>query len=167
MCDVIRELDNELYNSVVSYVYESFEYLVTLDEVKEYVRLVTVDLAEKKISAVKQDDIINMVSKLIIEDANKLVVDGESKKTCKTFKNNVTLEDRYALVFKSAYRKLDENEQLIINNAMFGTLNEEDRCEYLSAVMKLVSIILEDDAYAANVVLYEMLNKGYSKKRSK
>ena len=48
-----------------------------------------------------------------------------------------------------------------------GILNEDEKNEYLSAVMKLVSIILEDDAYVASIVLYKMLNKGYCKGRSK
>ena len=68
----------------------------------------------------------------------------------------------------SAYSNLNEDEQMIINNVMLnGILNEDEKNEYLSAVMKLVSIILEDDAYVASIVLYKMLNKGYCKGRSK
>lgn len=168
MCDVVRELDKESYDFVVNCIYENYQYILTLEEVKEYVRLATILLAEKKISVIKQEDIISMVSKLIIKDADKFVLDGELKKPSKTLNNNVVFEDKYALVFKSAYNKLDEKEQLVINNAMLnGILNEENRCEYANAVMNLASIIYEDDAHVASVVLYEMLKNGHNIKRSK
>ena len=109
-----------------------------------------------------------MVSKLIINDTKKLASDTEFEPSKKKFNNNVVSDDRYALVFKSAYSNLNEDEQMIINNVMLnGILNEDEKNEYLSAVMKLVSIILEDDAYVANIVLYKMLNNGYCKGRNK
>lgn len=168
MENVVREVNSELFEFVAKNVYETYQYLVSMEEVLEYVKLVMVDLAEKKIKVVKQGEVIDMVSKLIINDTKKLVSDTEFEPSKKKFNNNVVSDDRYALVFKSAYSNLNEDEQMIINNVMLnGILNEDEKTEYLSAVMKLVSIILEDDAYVANIVLYKMLNKGYCKGRSK
>ena len=151
MENVLREVNSELFEFVAKNVYETYQYLVSMEEVLEYVRLVMVDLAEKKIKVVKQGEVIDMVSKLIINDTKKLASDTEFEPSKKKFNNNVVSDDRYALVFKSAY----------------SNLNEDEKNEYLSAVMKLVSIILEDDAYVASIVLYKMLNKGYCKGRSK
>ena len=168
MENVVREVNSELFEFVAKNVYETYQYLVSMEEVLEYVRLVMVDLAEKKIKVVKQGEVIDMVSKLIIKDTKKLVSDTEFEHSKKKFNNNVVSEDRYALVFKNAYSNLDEDEQMIINNVMLnGILNEDEKNEYLSAVMKLASIILEDDAYVASIVLYKMLNNGYCKGRSK
>lgn len=168
MENVVREVNSELFEFVAKNVYESYQYLVSMEEVLEYVKLVMVDLAEKKIKVVKQGEVIDMVSKLIINDTKKLVSDTEFEPSKKKFNNNAVSDDRYALVFKSAYSNLNEDEQMIINNVMLnGILNEDEKNEYLSAVMKLVSIILEDDAYVASIVLYKMLNKGYCKGRSK
>ena len=168
MENVVREVNSELFEFVAKNVYETYQYLVSMEEVLEYVRLVMVDLAEKKIKVVKQGEVIDMVSKLIINDTKKLASDTEFEPSKKKFNNNVVSDDRYALVFKCAYSNLNEDEQMIINNVMLnGILNEDEKNEYLSAVMKLVSIILEDDAYVASIVLYKMLNKGYCKGRSK
>ena len=168
MENVVREVNSELFEFVAKNVYESYQYLVSMEEVLEYVKLVMVDLAEKKIKVVKQGEVIDMVSKLIINDTKKLVSDTEFEPSKKKFNNNAVSDDRYALVFKSAYSNLNEDEQMIINNVMLNDiLNEDEKNEYLSAVMKLVSIILEDDAYVASIVLYKMLNKGYCKGRSK
>ena len=168
MENVLREVNSELFEFVAKNVYETYQYLVSMEEVLEYVRLVMVDLAEKKIKVVKQGEVIDMVSKLIINDTKKLVSDTEFEPSKKKFNNNAVSDDRYALVFKSAYSNLNEDEQMIINNVILnGFLNEDEKNEYLSAVMKLVSIILEDDAYVASIVLYKMLNKGYCKGRSK
>ena len=168
MENVLREVNSELFEFVTKNVYETYQYLVSMEEVLEYVRLVMVDLAEKKIKVVKQGEVIDMVSKLIINDTKKLASDTEFEPSEKKFNNNVVSDDRYALVFKSAYSNLNEDEQMIINNVMLnGILNEDEKNEYLSAVMKLVSIILEDDAYVAGIVLYKMINKGYCKGRSK
>ena len=168
MENVVREVNSELFEFVAKNIYETYQYLVSMEEVLEYVRLVMVDLAEKKIKVVKQGEVIDMVSKLIINDTKKLASDTEFEPSKKKFNNNVVSADRYALVFKSAYSDLNEEEQMIINNVMLnGILNEDEKNEYLSAVMKLVSIILEDDAYVASIVLYKMLNKGYCKGRSK
>ena len=145
MENVLREVNSELFEFVAKNVYETYQYLVSMEEVLEYVRLVMVDLAEKKIKVVKQGEVIDMVSKLIINDTKKLVSDTEFEPSKKKFNNNVVSDDRYALVFKSAYSNLND----------------------LSAVIKLVSIILEDDAYVAGIVLYKMINKGYCKGRSK
>ena len=62
---------------------------------------------------------------------------------------------------KNIFREYD------IRGTYPNEINEDEKNEYLSAVMKLVSIILEDDAYVASIVLYKMLNKGYCKGRSK
>ena len=168
MENVVREVNSELFEFVAKNVYETYQYLVSMEEVLEYVRLVMVDLAEKKIKVVKQGEVIDMVSKLIINDTKKLASDPEFEPSKMKFNNNVVSADRYALVFKSAYSNLNEDEQMIINNVMLnGILNEDEKTEYLSAVMKLVSIILEDDAYVASIVLYKMLNKGYCKGRNK
>ena len=168
MENVVREVNSELFEFVAKNVYETYQYLVSMEEVLEYVRLVMVDLAEKKIKVVKQGEVIDMVSKLIINDTKKLASDTEFEPSKKKFNNNIVSDDRYSLVFKSAYSNLNEDEQMIINNVMLnGILNEDEKNEYLSAVMKLVSIILEDDAYVASIVLYKMLNKGYCKGRSK
>lgn len=168
MGNVVREVNNELFEFVAKYVYETYQYLVSMEEVLEYVRLVMVELAEKKITVIEQGEVIDMVSKLIINDTKKLASDTEFEPSKKKFNNNVVSDDRYALVFKSAYNNLNEDEQMIINNVMLnGILNEDEKNEYLSAVMKLVSIILEDDAYVANIVLYKMLNNGYCKGRNK
>lgn len=168
MENVVREVNNELFEFVAKYVYETYQYLVSMEEVLEYVRLVMVELAEKKITVIEQGEVIDMVSKLIINDTKKLASDTEFEPSKKKFNNNVVSDDRYALVFKSAYNNLNEDEQMIINNVMLnGILNEDEKNEYLSAVMKLVSIILEDDAYVANIVLYKMLNNGYCKGRNK
>lgn len=168
MENVLREVNGELFEFVAKNVYETYQYLVSMEEVLEYVRLVMVDLAEKKIKVVKQGEVIDMVSKLIINDTKKLVSDTEFEPSKKKFNNNAVSDDRYALVFKSAYSNLNEDEQMIINNVILnGFLNEDEKNEYLSAVMKLVSIILEDDAYVAGIVLYKMINKGYCKGRSK
>ena len=166
MGNVVREVNNELFEFVAKYVYETYQYLVSMEEVLEYVRLVMVELAEKKITVIEQGEVIDMVSKLIINDTKKLASDTEFEPSKKKINNNVVSDDRYALVFKSAYSNI--NEQKIINNVILnGILNEDEKNEYLSAVMKLVSIILEDDAYVANIVLYKMLNNGYCKGRSK
>ena len=166
MGNVVREVNNELFEFVAKYVYETYQYLVSMEEVLEYVRLVMVELAEKKITVIEQGEVIDMVSKLIINDTKKLASDTEFEPSKKKINNNVVSDDRYSLVFKSAYSNI--NEQKIINNVILnGILNEDEKNEYLSAVMKLVSIILEDDAYVANIVLYKMLNNGYCKGRSK
>ena len=75
---------------------------------------------EKKIKVVKQGEVIDMVSKLIINDTKKLASDTEFEPSKKKFNNNVVSDDRYALVFKSAYSNLNEDEQMIINNVMLN-----------------------------------------------
>ena len=71
MENVVREVNSELFEFVAKNVYETYQYLVSMEEVLEYVRLVMVDLAEKKIKVVKQGEVIDMVSKLIINDTKK------------------------------------------------------------------------------------------------
>ena len=89
MGNVVREVNNELFEFVAKYVYETYQYLVSMEEVLEYVRLVMVELAEKKIKVVKQGEVIDMVSKLIINDTKKLVSDTEFEPSKKKFNNNV------------------------------------------------------------------------------
>ena len=128
MENVVREVNSELFEFVAKNVYETYQYLVSMEEVLEYVRLVMVDLAEKKIKVVKQGEVIDMVSKLIINDTKKLVSDTEFEPSKKKFNNNAVSDDRYALVFKSAYSNLNEDEQMIINNVMLnGILNEDEK----------------------------------------
>ena len=128
MENVLREVNSELFEFVAKNVYETYQYLVSMEEVLEYVRLVMVDLAEKKIKVVKQGEVIDMVSKLIINDTKKLVSDTEFEPSKKKFNNNAVSDDRYALVFKSAYSNLNEDEQMIINNVMLnGILNEDEK----------------------------------------
>ena len=99
MENVVREVNSELFEFVATNVYETCQYLVSMEEVLEYVRLVMVDLAEKKIKVVKQGEVIDMVSKLIINDTKKLASDTEFEPSKKKFNNNVVSDDRYALVF--------------------------------------------------------------------
>ena len=74
MENVLREVNSELFEFVAKNVYETYQYLVSMEEVLEYVRLVMVDLAEKKIKVVKQGEVIDMVSKLIINDTKLLIL---------------------------------------------------------------------------------------------
>ena len=102
MGNVVREVNNELFEFVAKYVYETYQYLVSMEEVLEYVRLVMVELAEKKITVIEQGEVIDMVSKLIINDTKKLASDTEFEPSKKKINNNVVSDDRYSLVFKSA-----------------------------------------------------------------
>ena len=58
MENVLREVNSELFEFVAKNVYETYQYLVSMEEVLEYVRLVMVDLAEKKIKVVKQGEVV-------------------------------------------------------------------------------------------------------------
>jgi hypothetical protein len=159
MENVVRELDTELYNYVVNYVYETYEYLITLKEAKEYVKIIMVDLINKDISLIKQGDFIKMVCDLIVKDAKELIIDNEKEITSKTNDNSIVFEDRYSLIFKNAYNKLNENEQSIINDAFINkNLDSNNETFYLNTVIKLVNIIMDDDVYIAKLVLNKMIN---------
>ena len=99
MENVLREVNSELFEFVAKNVYETYQYLVSMEEVLEYVGLVMVDLAEKKIKVVKQGEVIDMVSKLIINDTKKLVSDTEFEPSKKKFNNNIIKSHTFSVFF--------------------------------------------------------------------